>query len=250
MACEFALPGLSGLESDARADPAGVPDGGGGLRSHPYSYGKTKPEILSKVGAYPPDSLTQRVVDYIKLPHRRPYFLMFAPFHVHTPVETPCLWLLQKYRAKIPPETPNRDRRIRYAAFVETLDHQMGEVLKAVDETGKREKSLVVFTSDNGGHPEYTANAPLRGSKWNLYEGGIRVPFIVRWPGKVPAGEPCRVPVSGYDPLSHLCGGGREAGGRGGGGAGLAESAGVVPEARGAAEACALLALSLLSPGG
>lgn len=61
--------------------------------------------------------------------------------------------------------------------------------------------SLVVFISDNGGHPEYTGNAPLRGSKWNLYEGGIRVPFIASWPGTIAAGVPNDQPVIGYDLL-------------------------------------------------
>lgn len=167
--------------------------------SHPYSYGKKKPPMVSKFGEFPEDSLTKRAVKYIKMPHRRPFFLMLSQFHVHTPVETPCLWLVSKYQKKIPPNTPNRNQRLKYAAFVETLDHYVGQVLKGIDEAKKRERTLVVFTSDNGGHPEYTANAPLRGSKWNLYEGGIRVPFLVRWPGRVPEGKVCRTPVIGYD---------------------------------------------------
>ncbi len=167
--------------------------------SHPYSHGKGKPPLISQEGRYPEDSLTGRAVDFIRLPHRRPFFLMLSQYYVHTPVDTPCTWLLAKYQKKIPPDAPNRDKRLKYAAFVETLDHQVGMVLDALDAIGKRDKTLVVFTSDNGGHPEYTGNAPLRGSKWNLYEGGIRVPFLVRWPGRVPAGVACRTPVSGYD---------------------------------------------------
>jgi uncharacterized sulfatase len=58
-----------------------------------------------------------------------------------------------------------------------------------LEEAGKAESTLVVFTSDNGGHPNYAGNAPLRGSKWNLYEGGIRVPFLVRWPNFVEPGS-------------------------------------------------------------
>jgi len=109
------------------------------------------------------------------------------------------MWLIAKYQKKIPPETPNRNNRLKYAAFVETLDHQVGVLLKGLKEAGMEKRTLVVFTSDNGGHPEYAANGPMRGSKWNLYEGGIRVPFLVRWPGKVAKGETCRVPVCGYD---------------------------------------------------
>jgi uncharacterized sulfatase len=74
-------------------------------------------------------------------------------------------------------------------------------VLAALDELGLRENTLVIFTSDNGGHPEFAANGPLRGSKWNLYEGGVRVPWIVRWPGRVPAGATSDAPFIGTDLL-------------------------------------------------
>jgi len=90
---------------------------------------------------------------------------------------------------------------VKYAAFVETLDHHVGRLLRAVDDSADSENTLVVFTSDNGGHPEYTANSPLRGSKWNLYEGGIRVPMIARWPGKIAPGSISKTAVIGYDLL-------------------------------------------------
>ena len=72
-------------------------------------------------------------------------------------------------------DAPNRKKRLEYATFVETLDHHVGTILDAIDESGQRDNTLVFFMSDNGGHPEDCSNAPLRGSKWNLYEGGIRV---------------------------------------------------------------------------
>ena len=71
-------------------------------------------------------------------------------------------------------------------------------------ELGLAANTLVVFTSDNGGHPVYSANGPLRGSKWNLHEGGIRVPWIVRFPGRVPAGAVSDVPFIGTDLLPTL----------------------------------------------
>ena len=83
--------------------------------------------------------------------------------------------------------------------MVETLDHYVGQLLEALDELGLRENTLVVFTSDNGGHPHYTSNAPLRGSKWNLYEGGIRVPLIMRWPGTISASRISETPVTSVD---------------------------------------------------
>ena len=83
--------------------------------------------------------------------------------------------------------------------MVETLDHQVGRVLQSLDDAGIAEKTLLVFISDNGGHPNYSANAPHRGSKWNLYEGGIRVPFIARWPEHIRSGGECDQPVHGCD---------------------------------------------------
>jgi uncharacterized sulfatase len=88
--------------------------------------------------------------------------------------------------------------------MVETLDHYVGRLLIALDELGLRENTLVVFTSDNGGHPEYSANGPLRGSKWNVYEAGVRVPWLVRWPGQVPAGAVNDAPFIGTDLLPTL----------------------------------------------
>jgi uncharacterized sulfatase len=86
-----------------------------------------------------------------------------------------------------------------YAAFVETMDHYAGQVLQALDDFGLKDNTIVFFTSDNGGHPAYTDNGILRGNKWNLYEGGVRVPLIVRWPGQVQQGSACEVPVIGTD---------------------------------------------------
>ena len=90
--------------------------------------------------------------------------------------------------------------------MVETLDHLVGRLLAALNELGLADNTLVVFTSDNGGHPAYSANGPLRGSKWNLHEGGIRVPWIVRWPGRVPAGSVSDVPFVGTDLLPTVAG--------------------------------------------
>ncbi len=169
--------------------------------SHPYSWGKRKPTSISRVGVFPEDTMVQRAVDFIQQDHDRPFFLMVSQFYVHTPVKTPCSWLLEKYERCVAPDAKNRDQRIRYAAFVEELDDRVGRILDAIASSGRQGDTLVVFTSDNGGHPEFAANAPLRGSKWNLYEGGVRVPFVIRLPGGEHAGQRCETPVIGYDLL-------------------------------------------------
>ncbi|PQO41212.1 DUF4976 domain-containing protein [Blastopirellula marina] len=167
--------------------------------SHPYAWGKKAPAAIDEVGKFADDSMVDRVTKFIKQKHTRPYFVMASHFYVHTPVKTPYRWLTEKYDEKIPADSPARQRRLRYAAFVETLDHLVGQIVTAVDESDQADNTLILFTSDNGGHPEYTANGPMRGSKWNLYEGGTRVPLIVRWPGQVAAGTTSDVPIVGYD---------------------------------------------------
>ncbi|QEG38235.1 sulfatase [Roseimaritima ulvae] len=175
---------------------------------HPYAWNKTHPPTAAPDGVIPPDSMIQRTADFIR--HQadatKPYFLMTSSFYVHTPVKTRCRWLVEKYQQHLPSGAKNRQRRLEYAAFVEALDHHVGTILDAIDQSGQRENTLVFFMSDNGGHPEYCSNAPLRGSKWNLYEGGIRVPMIARWPGKIDAGVTSDTPLIGYDLLPTFVG--------------------------------------------
>ncbi len=172
--------------------------------SHPYGWGKQTPPALPQPGVFPTDSMIRHACDFIGQPRSQPFLLMVSLFHGHTPVKTRCQWLIDKYEDLVPADSPNRSQRVAYAAFVELLDHHVGELLEAVDQAGLASNTLVVFTSDNGGHPAYTAGHPLRGSKWNLYEGGIRVPLLVRWPQVVSAGADCHVPAIGYDLLPTL----------------------------------------------
>ena len=165
--------------------------------SHPYS--RKELATVKERGSYHPDGITERAVKFLKQDHDAPFLLMVSHFYVHTPIQSPYAWLLDKYESKIPKKIPDRKERITYAAFLETLDHYIGQMLNGLDDAGLAGNTLVVFLSDNGGHPLYVSNKPLRGSKWNLYEGGIRVPMFVRWPGVVTAGSVCDQPVIGYD---------------------------------------------------
>lgn len=172
--------------------------------SHPYSYWNEKRErrfVSMPPGEFPVDTMTQRAAEFLRASREQPFFLMVSHFFVHTPVQTRVRWLYDHYLKKIPPDHSRREALAHYAAMVTTIDHLVGETLEALDEAGLTESTLVVFTSDNGGHPEYAGNAPLRGSKWNLYEGGIRVPFIFRWPGRIPKGTVSDAVVSGIDLL-------------------------------------------------
>jgi len=150
----------------------------------------------AKDGEFPLDALTDGAISYIRQPHSSPFFLYVSHYYVHTPLDADLGWLIDKYKAKAEREGLDvSDQRIRYAAFLETLDHYVGQLLRAIDDAGLAENTLLVFTSDNGGMPEFAYNRPLRGSKWNLYEGGIRIPLLVRWPGVVEAGTVSPTPV-------------------------------------------------------
>jgi arylsulfatase A len=157
-----------------------------------HSYGDAGRSAAEKSplppGEYGRDALTDKAVGFLRAQRgtSKPFLLFLSHYYVHTPIRSRATWLAEKYAQRLP--AGSDPRRAVYAAMVEILDHHVGEVLRALDDLGMTQNTLVVFTSDNGGHPEFSANAPLRGSKWNVYEGGVRVPWIVRWPGKVPAG--------------------------------------------------------------
>ncbi|QDV20441.1 Arylsulfatase [Gimesia panareensis] len=173
--------------------------------SHPYAKKfDWQPGDFQK-DQFPPDAVTQNAIQFLQQKRKQPFFLYLSYFHVHTPVKSPTDWLVEKYRDKAVAGPGNAKLRTHYGAFIETLDEYVGQVLKALDERGLRDSTLIVFTSDNGGHPEYAANGPLRGSKWNLYEAGIRVPLLVRWPGHVKAGSVCAKPVTGTDLFPTFC---------------------------------------------
>lgn len=170
-----------------------------GFGAHPYSYDKKERGTYGDYapGEFPADSLTNSAIDFMKLHPSRPFFLLVSHYYVHLPMGTKCQWLRDKYAARA--SGNYSERRAEYGAFVETLDHYVGQLLDALNVQGLADNTLVIFASDNGGHPEFAFNAPLRGSKWNLYEGNIRVPFIARWPKVIPPGTTSDVPLSNTD---------------------------------------------------
>jgi arylsulfatase A len=164
--------------------------------AHPYGYGgKQAPRVAGD--GFLADSLTTAAVEYLRKPRDKPFLLWFSFYHVHDPFHSPCTERVAWHQARLPAGAS--PKRAHYAAMVETLDHEVGRLLAALDESGLAENTLVIFTSDNGGHPEVSANAPLRGSKWNLYQGGVHVPLAMRWPARIQPGSFSAVPVIGMD---------------------------------------------------
>jgi arylsulfatase A-like enzyme len=154
------------------------------------------------VGAtsYLTDALADRAVDFIKRQMSRPFFLYLAFNAVHTPMQAP-----DKYLARFP-NIGDRRRRT-YAAMLSAMDDGIGKTLAALRKEGLEENTLIFFFSDNGG-PTMTgttingsSNAPLRGSKRQTWEGGIRVPFIIRWKGHLAEGKTDARPIIQLDVL-------------------------------------------------
>ncbi|WP_201741448.1 sulfatase [Sinomicrobium soli] len=171
--------------------------------SHPYDERNRIPAQL-KEGEFPIDTLVQKAIGFLKKQQQeqQPFFMFFSSYYVHTPVIPNNSWLIEKYRKRMPGASEDR---IKYAAFVETMDYYYGQILKALKHYGLEKNTVVIFTSDNGGHPKYTDNAPLRGNKWNLYEGGIREPFMVKWPGVIDKNTESSEPVIQWDIMPTLC---------------------------------------------
>jgi arylsulfatase A len=140
------------------------------------------------------DRLAAEAVRFIEEHKDEPFFVYLPHYAVHTPLQAKQ-GLIEHYEGKLTPGL--RHSNPTYAAMVHTMDEAVGTVVDAVDRLGLAEETLIIFTSDNGGLTlrDVTDNAPLREGKGSAYEGGVRVPWIVRWPGRVPAGTTCAEPV-------------------------------------------------------
>lgn len=151
--------------------------------------------------------ITAEAIQFIRANQNQPFLLWLNHYAVHAPLEA-REDLIAKYRQKAA-QTGVTNIAPTYAAMTEMADESLGLLLAELDNLKLSGRTVVIFTSDNGGliqdmhlkqpTPLATCNLPLRSQKGDLYEGGIRVPLIVRWPGAVKAGSICRVPVSSPD---------------------------------------------------
>ena len=171
---------------------------------------RSTPALDVQPGDYLADVLTDRAIRFLKDHREQPFCLYLPHYAVHIPLEAKQA-LIEKYEQK-EPKPKGRVNNPIYAAMVEHIDQSVGRLLKSLEELHLSERTVFIFFSDNGGlyqsasrsGPPVMTNAPLRDEKGTLYEGGIRVPLIVRWPGVIEAGSECSVPVSSIDVLPTL----------------------------------------------
>ena len=183
----------------------------------PKNYGE---HFVTAEGEHIEERMTQEAVRFIEQNKERPFFLNYWAFSVHSPFFAKPE-LIEKYRRKaaaLPPEA--KQRNPVFAAMLETFDQAVGALLDALDRNGIAERTIVVFTSDNGGldQPGYTgdkawgngtqaelreipitSNAPLAGGKGSIDDGGTAVPLIISWPGQTPPGSTSEAFFSGTD---------------------------------------------------
>ena len=146
-------------------------------------------------GEYLTDRLADEAEKFIEQNRDRPFFLYLPHFAVHTPIQGK-----EEITAKYAAKPPDGDQKnATYAAMIESVDESVGCVMKKLDALGLADRTVVFFMSDNGGLAGVTSNAPLRAGKGTLYEGGIREPMIIKWPGVVRSGTTASTPVTSTD---------------------------------------------------
>jgi arylsulfatase A len=142
------------------------------------------------------EAITERSLAFLEKNKDNPFFLYVTHNTIHNPLKGKAR-LVAKYKSKPGADRPENDPVI--GAMMEELDASVGRILAKLDELKLRDNTIVIFFSDNGGLASDAEQTPLRSGKANLYEGGIRVPFVVRWPGVIEPGSTCAEPVISTD---------------------------------------------------
>lgn len=152
-------------------------------------------------GEYLTDRLGSEAIRFIRENKSKPWLLYLTHFAVHTPLDAKKE-LVGKYRSK---PKGQLHHHVGMATMIQSVDDGVGQIIDTIDELGLTQKTIVIFYSDNGGFAGATDMNPLRGYKGTYYEGGIRVPFFVKWPNVVTESTRCAEPITGVDLYPTLC---------------------------------------------
>jgi arylsulfatase A-like enzyme len=142
--------------------------------------------------------MTDASVKFIEDNQDKPFLLYLCHWDVHTPIRARKN-VVAKYNAKLENGRWDREWNTTYAAMIEAVDTSVGRVRGKLEELGLQDNTLFIFSSDNGGLPGVTTNAPLKGGKGSFFEGGVRVPTCMTWPAVVQAGSQCDTPITSVD---------------------------------------------------
>lgn len=180
----------------------------------PSMYRGNEPTTEDK-GTYATDLFRREAIRFIEKHKDKPFFC-YVPFNAphgasnlerpRPGVQAPVEYIRAEYGQYDPKEAnTRRARRMRYMAAVTYMDDAIGQIMDMLAKHGLQENTIVIFFSDNGGSGSAADNSPLRGGKSQMFEGGLRVPCIVRWPGVVPAGSVCDEFLSSMEIFPTLC---------------------------------------------
>ncbi|WP_225444206.1 sulfatase [Echinicola arenosa] len=183
-------PTLMGFDVNVGGNHKGNPGKGGYFSPYNVEHLEDGPE-----GEYLTDRLTDEAIRFVKTNQEKPFFLYLPFYTVHSPLMgKPAL--VEKYQSK---EGLGGQDNAVYAAMVASMDENVGRLLKAVADLGLEENTIILFTSDNGGIRKTSNQYPLRAGKGSYYEGGIRVPMVIKYPNKIKAGQKVDQPVMQMD---------------------------------------------------
>jgi arylsulfatase A len=195
-------PALHGFDETIVSENRGI---GGGSYFHPYHFNR---EIQKRLpgNEYLVDRCNLEAVEFLERHKNEPFFLYLSHYAVHTRLNGKPE-LVAEFEKKPGAGKGFKAQRNNphLAAQLKSIDEGLGMIAGKLDELGLSSDTILIFTGDNGGEDRVTSNAPLRAGKSTLYEGGIRVPLIVRYPNVVPAGTVCKTPTSNIDFYPTLC---------------------------------------------
>jgi arylsulfatase A-like enzyme len=195
-------PAMHGFDETIVSENRGI---GGGSYFHPYHFNR---EIQKRLPGkeYLVDRCNLEAVEFIERHKDEPFFLYLSHYAVHTRLNgKPELVAAFEKKPGAGKGYKAQRNNPHLAAQLKSIDEGVGMIINKLDKLGLSNDTILVFTGDNGGEDRVTSNAPLRAGKSTLYEGGIRVSLIVRYPKIVPAGTVCKSPTSNIDFYPTLC---------------------------------------------